>query len=156
MSETPRAIFERYLEAIQARDLATLRHLAHPDFEDLYPQSGELTRGIENLIGIITNYPGVLESLGRDRVVGGEDRFVRTPMFTVLRVEGGGDHFTGIQRARYPDGSTWFIVIVAELRDGLVYRTSSFFAPTFAPPAWRSGLVEVQPPTSASETTQRS
>ena len=157
MPDTPRATFERYLEAIQARDLATLRQVAHPDFEDFYPQSGELTRGIENLISILTGYPGQLESLGRDRVVGGDDRFIRTPMFTVLRVEGSGDQFTGIQRARYPDGSTWFIVIVAELRDGLIHRTQSFFAPTFEPPAWRSDRVEVQrPPLGAGEGTRPS
>jgi hypothetical protein len=145
MTDSPRAIFERYLEALQARDFATLRAVAHRDFEDFYPQSGEVTRGIDNLISILLNYPGQLESLGRDRVVGGETRFLSAPNFTVLRVEGSGEHFTGVQRARYPDGSLWFIVVVAELRDDLVYRTESFFAPAFEAPAWRSEWVHVVP-----------
>jgi hypothetical protein len=136
-----RATFERYLEAFTARDFATLRALAHPNFEDAYPQSGEVTVGIENLIAIVSNYPGDFKSLGRDRIVGGEDRYVRTPHFTVIRVEGSGDQFTGIQRALYPDGSVWFVVLVAEIRDGLVYRTESYFAPTFDPPSWRAPYV---------------
>ena len=145
MADNSRATFERYLEALQARDLATLRALAHPDFEDFYPQSGEVTRGIENLIAILLNYPGQLESLGRDRVVGGETLFVSAPNFTVLRVDGSGEQFSGVQRARYPDGSLWFIVVVAEVRDGLVYRTESFFAPAFEAPAWRSEWVHIRP-----------
>jgi hypothetical protein len=152
VSEGPRALIERWAEALQARDVATLTALAHPDFEDFYPQSGEVTRGVANLIAILTKYPGGIESLGRDRIIGGEERFISTPMFTILRVEGSGDHFTSVQRARYPDGSTWYIVGVAELRDGLIYRMETFFAPTFEPPAWRSDFVEIRPrPADAAE-----
>jgi hypothetical protein len=145
MSEGPRALVERWAEALQARDVATLTELAHPDFEDFYPQSGEVIRGIANLIAILTNYPGGIEALGSDRIVGGEERFISTPMFTILRVEGSGDSVTSIQRARYPDESTWYIVSVAEVRDGLIYRLETFFAPTFEPPAWRSDFVEIRP-----------
>jgi hypothetical protein len=145
MADNSRAIFERYLEALQSRNFATLREVAHPEFEDFYPQSGEVTRGIDNLIAILLNYPGQLESLGRDRVVGGETRFLSAPNFTVLRVEGSDEQFSGVQQARYPDGSLWFIVVVAELRDGLVYRTDSFFAPAFEAPAWRSEWVSIRP-----------
>jgi hypothetical protein len=129
---------------MRTRDTATLAELVHPDFEDFYPQSGEITRGLANLQAILTNYPGELQDLGSDRVIGGEDRFISTPIFTVLRVEGSQDIFTGIQQARYPDGSVWFIIVVAELRDGRIFRTESFFAPTFDPPAWRADWVEVR------------
>ncbi|HET7686503.1 MAG TPA: hypothetical protein VFM19_08880 [Candidatus Limnocylindria bacterium] len=122
-----------------------LRGLAHPDFQDFYPQSGELTVGVDNLVALLTAYPGELELLGRDRILGGEERYVRTPIFTVIRVEGEGDTFTSISRARYPDGSTWMIIVVGEIRDGLVYRTESYFAPYFEPAAWRSELVELRP-----------
>ncbi|MDQ2934183.1 MAG: nuclear transport factor 2 family protein [Chloroflexota bacterium] len=141
-----RAIFERYMAALNRRDLATLAELLHPDFEDFYPQSGELTRGAANLQAMIANYPGEYQDLGQDRVIGGEDRFISTPLFTVLRVEGSDDVLTGVQRARYPDGSIWFIVVIAELRDGRIYRTQSFWAPTFDPPAWRAQWVELQRP----------
>ncbi|MDQ2941915.1 MAG: nuclear transport factor 2 family protein [Chloroflexota bacterium] len=140
-----RAIFERYMAALNRRDLATLAELLHPEVEDSYPQSGELIRGPANLQAIIANYPGEYQDLGQHRVIGGEDRFISTPMFTVLRVEGSDDVFTGLQQARYPDGSVWFVVLIAELRDGLIYRTQSLWAPTFDPPAWRAQWVELQP-----------
>jgi hypothetical protein len=143
-SSASRKTFERYLHALSEGDLATLRELAHPDLEDFYPQSGELIQGIANLEGILTNYPGELEGLGMQRIVGGEERFIRSPLFTIIRVEGDDDAMTGIQRVRYPDGSLWFVVAMCEMRDGLVYRIESYFAPSFDPPAWRAPWVEIR------------
>src|SRR5690349_2784726 len=146
MSEpTPREVFERYLEAIQHRDYDVMRSVAHPEVTDTYPQSGEHTTGIENLISIMSGYPGGVESLGRERLIGGEPAFVRTPVFTVVRVEGTGNTMTGISRARYPDGSLWWILNIGEIRDGLVYRIESFWAPYFEPAEWRAPFVEVRP-----------
>lgn len=144
MTSSTRATFERYLRALQTRDFETLRELAHPDFEDHYPQSGELTRGVESLIRIVNHYPGGdrLEDLGQARVIGGDDRYVRTPSFTIVRIDGSGDDLVGVQRARYPDGSLWIIIVIAEMRDDLVYRTESFFAPAFEPADWRAPWVE--------------
>ena len=140
-----RKIFERYLRALSAPDFATLRQLTHPDFEDFYPQSGELIRGIDNQIAMRTNYPGAIEGLGTQRIVGGEERFIRSPLFTIIRVEGNDDALTGIQKIRYPDGSVWLAVILCEMRDGLVWRTESYFAPSFDPPDWRAPWVELRP-----------
>ena len=140
-----RQIFERYLRAIAARDLATLRELTHPEFEDLYPQSGELIRGMANMEAIITNYPGGTTGLGLERIVGGEERFVQSPLFTMIRVEGDGDALTGVQRVRYPDGSVWLAIALCQLKGGLVYRMESYFAPLFDPPAWRAPWVEIRP-----------
>ena len=144
-SNASRQVVERYLRALNEHDMATVLELTHPDFEDFYPQSGELTRGAANLEAILTNYPGALEGLGQDRVIGGEDRYVRSPLFTIIRVEGSEEAFTGIQRAKYPDGSLWYVILVVELRDGLINRTETFFAPTFDPPAWRAQWVESRP-----------
>lgn len=141
----PRAIFEAFLRAANGQDLAALRELLHPDYVEVYPQSGERTRGFENLRAIIEHYPGGYEDKGTARVVGTEDRWVLTPVFTLLRIEGAGDTFTGIQKVRYPDGSEWYVVAVGEIRDARVWRVQTFFAPTFAPPAWRSSWVDVVP-----------
>jgi hypothetical protein len=142
----PRAVFEAYAHATNARDLETLERLVHPDFVDSYPQSGERTRGAANLRAIIEHYPdGGYAAGGTERVVGAEDRWVMTPSFTLLRIEGTGDTFTGVSRGRYPDGSEWHIVTIGQVRDGLVWRAETFFAPAFEPPAWRSAWVEVEP-----------
>lgn len=137
-----RATFERFLAAVNSREADTLDDLLHPDFQDQYPQSGEVTRGAESLKSIVRNYPGGYEDLGRKRIVGAEDRWVVTPMFTVLRVEGSGNVFTGLQRARYPDGSEWYVVVIGEIKDEKVWRVQTLWAPTFDPPAWRAPWVE--------------
>ena len=139
----PRAIFEAFLRAVNRRDEAALDALVHPDYLETYPQSGEQTRGVENLRAIIAHYPGGYEDKGLDRVVGSEDRWVVSPAFTLLRIEGAGDTFTSVQQARYPDGSEWHVVSIGEIRDHRVWRVQTFFAPAFDPPAWRSSWVEV-------------
>ena len=141
---TARAAFEAYLAALTERDIAALDALVHPDFEDVYPQSGERTRGFANLKAIIENYPGgSLKDQGRERVEGATDRWVTTPTFTVLRIEGTGNVFTGVQRLQYPDGSEWYAVVIGEMRDGKAWRMQSYFAPRFEPPPWRAPWVEV-------------
>jgi hypothetical protein len=141
----PRAVFEAFLDAMNHANTAALEGLVHPDFVDAYPQSGERTHGLANLRAIVDNYPGGYISGGTDRIVGSEDRWVVTPSFTVQRIEGSGDTFTGVQKGRYPDGSEWHIVTIGEIRDGRVWRVQSFFAPAFEPPAWRAAWVEIDP-----------
>ena len=78
-SPQPRAVFEAFLRAANRRDVAALAELVHPDYMEVYPQSGEQTHGIENLRAIIEHYPGGFEDKGTDRVIGSEDRWVLTP-----------------------------------------------------------------------------
>lgn len=137
-----REVFEAYVQAANVRDVVALERLVAPDFEDTYPQSGERVRGFANLRNIIQEYPGGFTGGGVDRVVGAEDRWVATPTFALLRIEGSGDTFTGVSRGRYPDGSEWFILNIGQVRDGRVWRVQTFFAQTFEPPAWRSAWVE--------------
>ena len=145
---TPRDIFKAFLEATNARDVAALESIVHPDFEDVYPQSGERTRGLENLRQIIEHYPGGgYVGSGPERLVGVEDRWVMTPSFTLIRIEGAGDTFTGVSRGHYPDGSDWLIVTIGEVREGRVWRAETYFAPSFPAPHWRSAWVErFEPP----------
>lgn len=139
-----RSVFEAYLRAANARDVSALETVIHPDFEDFYPQSGERTRGLANLQAIIEHYPGGgYAGHGTDRVVGAEDRWVTTPVFTILRIEGTGDTFTGVTRGRYPDGTDWCIVTIGQIRDGKVWRAETYFAQNFEPPEWRSQWVEL-------------
>lgn len=138
-----RWVFEAYLRAVNGRDVAALEGLVEDDFEDVYPQSGELTRGLANFRSIIEQYPGGgYAGQGTDRLVGTEDRWVLTPSFTVVRIEGTGDTFTGVTRSRYPDGTDWYIVTIAQMRNGKLWRAETYFAQTFEPPAWRAAWVE--------------
>ncbi len=139
----PRSVFEAYLRAVNGRDVAALEGLFDDDFEDVYPQSGELTRGLANFRSIIEQYPGGgYAGQGTDRLVGTEDRWALTPSFTVVRIEGTGDTFTGVTRSRYPDGTDWYIVTIAQMRNGKLWRAQTYFAQTFEAPAWRAAWVE--------------
>jgi hypothetical protein len=79
------------------------------------------------------------------RVVGSEDEWVVTPSNTIHRVVGSGDYWFADGTSLYPDGSTWFLSVLIQLRDGKVYRETCYFAPPFEAPAWRAAWVERMP-----------
>ena len=51
-----RKIAERYARAVQTNDLGLLGELTHADIAVRYPQSGELIRGRDNYLGVLSNY----------------------------------------------------------------------------------------------------
>jgi SnoaL-like domain len=134
-----RAIVERYMAAIPA-DVDTLTALQHPDFVEDWPQSGERIRGSSNFRAIQEHY-GETTSEAR-RLVGTEDRWTVGPTFTPIRVFGAGDTFTVLSLGRYPDGSQYHVIALIELRDGLVWRSTTFFAAPFEAPDWRAQWIE--------------
>ncbi len=140
MSESGnRAIVERYMRAIPA-DFATLKELHHRDFVQEFPQSGERIRGHANFRATHERYVGV-ESHTR-RIVGEEDKWVLTPTFVPLRITGTGDVYTVEAEGKYPDGSSYKVVSILELRDGKVRKATTYFAPPFQAPEWRAPYVE--------------
>jgi len=138
-----RSVFEAFLKATNDRDFKALENVVHPGFVETYVQSGERLNGLASVQGIAENYPGGYEGLGPKRVIGAEDRWVTTPSFTLLRIEGTGNVFTGVQKVRYPDDQVWYAIAIAEMKDGLVWKVQTFFAPTFEPPPWRAEWVEI-------------
>ncbi len=139
-----RAIVERYARALQDKDHDALALLITDDYVDEMPQSGERVRGKANQLALLRNYPGGVGTINpkSERLVGAEDRWVTTPMFTVLRVEGSGDVYTYVGAATYSNGETWQMIQIVELREGKIARTTSWYAAPFEAPAWRAGFVE--------------
>src|SRR5256885_13339202 len=89
------------------------------DVVEEYPQSGEVIRGLANIIAVRMNYPGGVVGGAIDKAsarVPGGGQWVVTPRFTLVRVETGSDATTAIFRSRYPDGSTWWLTAMYELR----------------------------------------
>lgn len=132
----------RYVEAVIAHDDTGLSVSRHPDWTVEWPQSGERVRGHANDRAIIENWPGGRPTGQVNRVIGAEDRWVVTPSFTVQRAIGSGDFWWLTGTVTYADGSTWFDVILLELRDSKVLRETWFFAETSEAPAWRAQWVE--------------
>ena len=79
---------------------------------------------------------------GSTRLVGAEDRWVLTPSFSVLRIEGTGDVYTYATTLRYSNGELWHAVGIVELRSGKVAKTTTWYAAPFEAPEWRAHLVE--------------
>jgi hypothetical protein len=131
-----------YIAAHTRADYDAVGALRHPDWVTEWPQSGERIRGDENDRLIMANWPGGPPRAGTIRVVGSEDRWLVTPGFTLQRVVGSGDVWWANGTARHPDGSTWYLSALFELRDHRIYRETWYFAPPVEAPAWRSPWVE--------------
>ncbi|MBA3779468.1 MAG: nuclear transport factor 2 family protein [Chloroflexi bacterium] len=144
-----RDIIEVYVAAINDHDFERIGTLLADDYVDDMPQSGERIRGRDNIIASLRNYPGGLESSQIDRssarLIGDEDRWVMTPSFTVVRVTGSGDTFTGVLKSRYPDGSDWYGVTILEFSGSKIGKATTFYAPCFPAPEWRAQWVEAIP-----------
>jgi SnoaL-like protein len=144
-----RDVIARYVKAVHDQDLDTLETLQHADFVEDWPQSRERIRGRSNFRKIMEYYPGGLEGadadVRMDRVFGGEDHWMVAPTFTMVRVSGADDVHTAIVKFRYPGGDEWFMVSLIELKDGLIHRSTSFFAPAYPAPEWRRDWVEPLP-----------
>jgi hypothetical protein len=139
---TNREAIERYGQVLAGTDLAAIEALRHPDFVEDWPQSGERIRGRGTMRAIDEAHPERPTEGGPIRVVGSEDKWVLTPTFTTLRIEGTGDVYTLVLKAIYPPDSLWYITSIVELRDQLVWRVQTFFAEAYEAPKWRLQWVE--------------
>jgi len=140
--KTNREVVQRYVDALVARDLDASAEVCAPDMVTEYPQSGERFRGLANIRAVAENYPGGLPKDLSGKVIGSEDKWVVGPSFNVLRIEGTGDIYTIIGSATYPDGKTWQVMSLVELRAGKIARTTELFGAPFDAPEWRSKWAE--------------
>jgi SnoaL-like domain len=146
-----RRVVERWVQALEADDLGAQRELLHPDFVGRYPQSGEVIRGPENRIAIAENYPErerLRFEVRVETISGTDDAFVTTPAafaWSVVHLSGSEDEFTVTGSVLYPDGVTWHAVALLVVRDGRIWRETSYYAEPFPAPDWRAQWVELEP-----------
>ena len=127
-----------WANTLARHDWDALADYLHPDAVIEYPQSGERFVGIPNIRGHFENYPGLKPGTTKLEEVIGGTTYALTPSYTVIAVDGTGDRGTAVLRVQYPDGSMWWGVNLYELRDGLIARSRTYFAPDFDPPEWRA------------------
>lgn len=140
-----RAVVEAFIRAIEAKDFAAQAALLADDYVDEMPQSGERIRGAANARWIAENYPGGVGTIdpSTGRLRGADDQWVLSPTFSILRIEGSGNVFTYTGTIRYPaSGEVWHLVAIAEVRDGKIARTTTYYAAPFPAPDWRAPHVE--------------
>jgi hypothetical protein len=107
-----REVLEQFLEATERRDYAAMASLAHPDIEMSWPQSGERFIGRDNALAAMLATDEKPEIAGEPRVVGDGSAWMLT-----MPLRYGADiyHYAGI----------------FELEDGLIRRSTEFFAAPF-------------------------
>ena len=121
-------LIERYLAANAVDDFDTLEQMRHPDWQEAWPQSGEIVPGSANYRAARLGQPA------------------GAPKVTPGRSGGSGDTWWSEAVVHYGDGSRWLAVSIFELRDGLVHRERVYFGPPFPAPAWRAQWVEREEP----------
>jgi hypothetical protein len=99
----------------------------HEEFVADLPQSGERIRGREAMREMQREFPP-------------EAR----PQFSVKRIIGTGDRWVAEATGDY-GGQIFHVVVLLELRDGLIVRETRYYAEPFEAPEWRSRWVEPIP-----------
>ncbi len=135
------AFVRRYAEAVAANDFEALGAARHPDWYEDWPQSGERIPNHEAYRRIHEDFPSGMPSIDVRGVAGAEDRWVVTPSMTIQRIAGSGDVWFTEGVNTYADGEIYNIVQQVRLRDGRVWRSTTYFAKQFDPPEWRAGFV---------------
>jgi hypothetical protein len=141
-----RALMDGFANVVYTQEWDRLGDVIAEDAVWEWPQSGERFRGLANIRATFENYPGLEPGASQlEEVIGGET-YALTPMYTVVTVDGSGNRGVAIIRARYPDGSRWWVVNLYEVRDGKIGHLRAFFAPEFEPPDWRRPFHDTEPP----------
>ncbi len=146
MPEGSRGVVETWARQLSTQNIDGADEVLHEDFVEEYVQSGERVIGRENLRAVATNYPGVDQQPIRGDVrpvIGADDAYVMGPSYNITRITGSGDEFALAGTLTYPSGDVWYLTQFVKVRDGKIWRVSSYFGEPFDPPAWRARWVEV-------------
>ena len=142
-----REFAEGFAAMLSAGEFDRLDEFLRPDCVQEYPQSGERFSGIANIRGVYEQYPGGIgkSDVSSIRVAGSETRWAMAPNFTVIKTSGGGNSFSSAVKARYPDGTDWYVITMFELVEGRMAHGTVFFAPVFEAPEWRRPFAGSEP-----------
>ena len=133
------ALIDRLTAALSQSDWSILSEVMAPDARLEFPQSGEAFEGIDNIRGQFADYPDVFDNpISTLDIAAEEQTYALSPNYTLISVGESGRSATATMRARYPDGSLWWVVVVYETDGGLMSRAKVYFAPEFEPAEWRS------------------
>jgi SnoaL-like protein len=141
---TDRDAVDRYVAAMASNDLDARDAVLADDAIEVYPRSGDRFRGRENLRAIIEDYPGGdrMSPPAIDDLIGSQDRWVMTPLFTAVKVSGGGEAYTVVGRIGYPSGEEWHLIQLLRVRGGHITHLTSYFTPPFEPAERRARYCE--------------
>ncbi|MUL66714.1 hypothetical protein BOO86_19735 [Mycobacterium sp. CBMA 234] len=117
-----RGALEAHWAASDANDFDAEHRVYRPDAVLEYPQSGERIRG-------------------RDNIQASREAQPNAKRFTVRRIVGSGDLWISELVATY-DAKPYYVVSIAEFKDGEIIRETQYFSEAFEPGASRAQWVE--------------
>jgi ketosteroid isomerase-like protein len=139
--DVTRSTVEGYGNALVGDARPAIEAFVHPDWNVVYPQSGE-RHDFATEMRIDTDYP---EGLPRRQVVdirGASELWVVTPTNVPMLVATGGRAWVLEGIFEYATGDRWHAVLVGYTRDGRMWRERHYWAQPFEPGTWRTDLVE--------------
>jgi len=139
MTVDHRALIDRFTGALSRGDYAALSEAFARDATMEFPQSGEVFEGISNIQGQFADYPRMPEGhLSAVDVAAEPPQYALSPSYTLISVGASGTTGTATFRARYPDLSLWWVVVVYETDGDRMKHAKLYFAPDFEPAEWRA------------------
>ena len=137
-----RRVLTRLMELFEKSQVDALDEVVTQDVVLDMPQTCERIRGLANLRGVWGNYPIQGGHTEHHQVLGAEPRYVMTPTFNLVRVEGLGDNPMAVVKIVQGDGSEWWLVTIFAMRDDKVAKMVQYWAPVLPAPEWRARWVE--------------
>jgi hypothetical protein len=113
----------RTKEEQRARYVEGMRELYTEDAVRELPQSGELIRGLEDMLRLVEGHPDF-------------------PSGELRRIIGAGDLFVLEAKLVYGQGEFWEAMVM-QFRGDRVCRSTEYYAMSFEPPEWRAEFVEL-------------
>lgn len=145
-----RDVVLRFFEMLNTGDLDDLREVADEQVVTVHPQTRERIEGLEANLEMTRRFQELggihIQEEHREFVGGEAERYLLTPLFTMVKVQGSGETLAVTTRIGYPDGSEWYTTGIVSFRDGKMLKQVLFFAPTLEAPEWRTRWVELREP----------
>ena len=145
-SDRNRDVLLRFIEIINAGDVERIEEVADAELLTVQPQTRERIPGLEAFKEVARGFDqmgGIAVSEEERELLGGEEeRYLLTPLFTMVKVQGSGEALVLTTKVRYPDGSDWYTIGLFSFQAGRIVKQVLFSAPTLYPPEWRAEWVE--------------
>jgi len=141
-----REVILRLFEMINTGSIEDIDEVQDEDVLTLHPQTRERVRGREEYKVMARGFQQLgglrVSETEREFIGGEEERYLLTPLFTMVKIQGTGETLVVTSKNHYPDGSDWYTIGLVTFRRGKILKQVLFFGPTFDPPDWRAQWVE--------------
>lgn len=133
-----RDVILRLFEMMNTGSVENIDEVYDGDMLTVHPQTGERIQGLEANRAMARGFQelgGVNVSENEREFLGGdEERYLLTPLFTMVKIQGSGEKLVVTTKIGYPDGSDWYTTGLVTFRRGKILKQVLFFGPTFDPP----------------------